>query len=451
MNDLKRIAGLLAVAVLLVGCATGSADESAAPTAVPVTLFAPPTPIPLAKAKPQTPVPAPLVAQAPATEVANMVAESTALPATPEPLATDPPVAAPQSAPQSAPQAAPANPTPAQAEARPLSDSNYFNVRSAPNLQASVLARVSAGGFVRVVGRNSAGDWYAVEYTPGAIGYVSSSAASVLGDVSLLPVMEPVAPVAAAPAAAAAAVQSEAKSAAPAMQASTASGCPASSGNSYDLIPRDSGPADRPDREHGDLNLALRSYSPASESPALVGYNGGTDPDAPQFSGVFVAARMAAPVSAYRVNLWRFESNQCSGAANGCRGPSDNTWPVTLLGLAATPGEALAIPSRNALVYSNANAMVLYADERRLTLGYTRQDTIAAGYAVYLENICVDPNLLALYRAQVGPDGYRASDRLPGLRNGQPLGTAASGEVIVGVRDNASWMDPRSRKDWWQR
>jgi len=443
------MAGLFAVAALLVGCATGSADEQAAPTAVPVTLFAPPTPIPLAKPKAETPIPAPFIAQIPATEVANVVTEPTALQATAEPLATEVLIAPAESV--------PAVPTPAQPEARPLAGSNYFNVRSAPSLQASVLARVSAGGFVRVVGRNSAGDWYAVEYSAGAVGYVSSSAASVLGDVSQLPVMEPVAAVAA--------VQSEAKAvaqavpAAPAMQAAAApaaqvpaaSGCPISSGNGYDLIPRDSGPADRPDREHGDLNLALRGYSPASESPALVGYNGGTDPDAPQFSGVFVAARMVAPVSAYRVNLWRFESNQCNGAANGCRGSSDNTWPVTLLGLAATPGEALSIPSRDALVYANANAMVLYADERRLTLGYTRQDTIAAGYAVYLENICVDPNLLALYRAQVGPDGYRASANLPSLRNGQPLGTAAGGEVIVGVRDNASWMDPRSRKDWWQR
>jgi hypothetical protein len=58
----------------------------------------------------------------------------------------------------------------------------------------------------------------------------------------------------------------------------------------------------------------------------------------------------------------------------------------------------------------------------------------------------VDPNLLALYR-QADAAG-RAS--LPALRNGQPLGTASGGQVLVAIRDCGSFLDPRSRKDWWQ-
>lgn len=342
--------------------------------------------------------------------------------------------------------AAPASPS--QPEARPLADANYVNVRSAPSTQADVVARVRSGGFARIVGRTPVGDWYAVEYATGIIGYVKASAAIIAGDVSQLPVME-----AGKTQNAAAAPPALAMAAAPAVAAPAAvpssSGCPITSANAYDLVPRDSAPADRPDQQHGDLNLALRGYGPASEPPSLVQYNGGTDPDAPQLSGLF--GRMGTPIAAYRVNIWRFESSACGGATHGCRGPVDNAWPVTLLGLATSPGESIAIPSRNAAIYSNAQAMVLFADERRITLGYTRQDTIASGYAVYLDNVCVDPNLLALYRAQVGGDGYRSSGSLPGLRNGQPLGTAAGGEIIVGLRDNASWMDPRSRKDWWQR
>jgi hypothetical protein len=94
--------------------------------------------------------------------------------------------------------------------------------------------------------------------------------------------------------------------------------------------------------------------------------------------------------------------------------------------------------------------MVLYAEEQRITLNYTRRDTVANGYAVHLENICVDPNLLALYRAQVNAEGWRATGRLPALRNNQALGTALGSELKVAIRDRGAFMDPRSRKDWWQ-
>ena len=428
-----RLPGLvLAVAIALASCATVAPEATAPPTKIPVTVYAPP-----------------IVAA-----LAEVAATATNPPATPTsavaptpwvdlPIATDTPSIQQDIVPA----------TPSQPEARPLADANYVNVRSAPNTQASVVARVLTGGFARVVGRIAAGDWYAVEYATGAIGYVKASAAIIAGDVSQLPAMDsaksvsvavaPAISVAVAPAIA------PAPAPAPASAAVSPSGCPTTSGNTYELIPRDSPPADRPDKLHGDLNLALRGYATTSESSGLASYNGATDSDAPQFSGLF--GRMGTPTMAYRVNIWRFESDQCGGAAHGCRGSVDNTWPVTLLGLAASPGEVIAIPSRNAPIYTNAQAMVLFADDRRITVGYTRQDTIASGYAVYIENVCVDPNLLALYRAQVGPDGYRSSGALPSLRNGQSLGTAAGGEVIVGIRDSASWLDPRSRKDWWQR
>ena len=93
--------------------------------------------------------------------------------------------------------------------------------------------------------------------------------------------------------------------------------------------------------------------------------------------------------------------------------------------------------------------MVLYAEERRITLNYTRDDTVANGYTVHLENICVDPNLLALYRAQTDGSGWHITGRLPALRNNQRLGTAFVGGVRVAIRDRGAFMDPRSGKDWW--
>jgi hypothetical protein len=90
--------------------------------------------------------------------------------------------------------------------------------------------------------------------------------------------------------------------------------------------------------------------------------------------------------------------------------------------------------------------LVLYAESNRITLGYTREDSVANGYAVHLENVCVDPNLLALYQSS------NATGRafLPALREDEVLGTAGSGQVLVAVRDRGVFFDPRSRLDWWQ-
>ncbi len=91
-------------------------------------------------------------------------------------------------------------------------------------------------------------------------------------------------------------------------------------------------------------------------------------------------------------------------------------------------------------------ALVLYASERRLTLKYTREDNVIHGYTIHIEDICVEPRLLALYRA-CNDDGRQD---LPALRGGQGVGRVRGTEVGVAIRDCGSFMDPRSRKDWWQ-
>jgi hypothetical protein len=91
-------------------------------------------------------------------------------------------------------------------------------------------------------------------------------------------------------------------------------------------------------------------------------------------------------------------------------------------------------------------ALVLYAEPRRLTLKYTGEDNVVAGYTIHLENVCVDENLLALYE-QMNAAGRT---ELPALFPGQPLGRAPGTEIDVAIRDTGSFLDPRSRKDWWQ-
>lgn len=199
------------------------------------------------------------------------------------------------------------------------------------------------------------------------------------------------------------------------------------------------GPAtDRPAENHADLNLALRGYEPTAADPWLVEYSGGTDSRAPQLRWLFTDNRPANIRATYRVFNWDWSSNRRAGPITD--------WPTTLIGLAAAPGEILRLPDSGYDIGQGYEALVLYASETRITLKYTREDNVVYGYTVHLENICVEPRLLALYRQQ----NTSGRDDLPALHGGQPLGRARS-EVGVAMRDTGRFMDPRSRKDWWAR
>lgn len=235
-------------------------------------------------------------------------------------------------------------------------------------------------------------------------------------------------------------------------QPAPAAPCPPSSTASFDLVPVQGPPPEHPDIAHGDLNLTRRGYEVAPEALALVFFAGATDPDAPQLSRLLGSGRPPAIKTAYRVNDWIWDAGRCGGGrVHGCPGPVIADWEVTMVGLATSPGEPVSIPDRNAAIYSGGfKALVLYADERQLTLGYTRHDSVAGGYVVHLLGICVDPNLLALYRAQNDDHGWRVTGHLPALRSGQIIGVVQGEELKVAIRDNGSFMDPRSSKDWWR-
>lgn len=218
--------------------------------------------------------------------------------------------------------------------------------------------------------------------------------------------------------------------------------CPQQSDRVYELVEVDGPPADRTDARHADLNLSLRSYQPAEARLGLVEINGPVDGDAPRLAGIFHDGRMPTFTSVHRVHDWDWGCGP-----DGCRGSLLHSPEVTLLGMATQADEAVSLPNRRPeIMQGGFVVLVLYAEEERITLGYTRHDTVAPGYAVHMEQICVDPNLLALYReANGGGRGY-----LPGLKQDQIVGTVPSGEVLVAIRDRGSFMDPRSRKDWWQ-
>jgi hypothetical protein len=222
-------------------------------------------------------------------------------------------------------------------------------------------------------------------------------------------------------------------------EGNSAGNCPSFSNNQYSSIPVAGAPASHPDSQHGDLNLALRGYAPTEAALSLVDINGPSDGDSPQLAAVL--GRLAAFDRAYRARDWNWACGEL-----GCRGDELGNVEVSLVALQSTPGEPVFVPSRGAEIYGGGFvALVLYADSSRLTVVYTREDSVANGYAVHLEEFCVDPNLLGLYQS----NNAAGRSSLPAVHNGEAVGTAHYHQVVVGVRDRGVFTDPRSRKDWW--
>ncbi len=230
---------------------------------------------------------------------------------------------------------------------------------------------------------------------------------------------------------------------------SSGSGCQSLPGASYDAITVLPPPTDRPAELHADLNLALRGYEPTSGLLGLVDYGGPFDPGSPQLPGLFADNRTGVFVRLHRVFDWNWSCN--------CRGNPLTTPPVTLTDLATAPGETIHVPdsgysigNRSAagedLIDSGYEVLVLYATKDRLTLKYTRNDNVVHGYTLHLERICVDPALLSLYNQW----NSAGRSKLPALHAGQAVGRSRGDTIGVAIRDSGVFLDPRSRKDWWQ-
>ena len=224
-------------------------------------------------------------------------------------------------------------------------------------------------------------------------------------------------------------------------------GCAAMSAAQFDLVPIDGAPNNALADENADLRLSILGVVLVEALLQLVDYPGDTDGNAPRLHGMFQPNRTPQIIRAYKRRDWNWDRN--AAPPYGTPGGVNNDWPVSTIDLATTPGEAILIPQRGASIYSNnVIGMVLYAAERELTIGYARQDAVGVGYVVHMLNLCVDPNLVTLYRAQLS-NGKRSSNQLPGIRANQSIGTALA-VLTVAIRDRGAFFDPRSRKDWWQ-
>ncbi|MBI5035433.1 MAG: hypothetical protein HZB51_33315 [Chloroflexi bacterium] len=218
-------------------------------------------------------------------------------------------------------------------------------------------------------------------------------------------------------------------------------GCPLLITETYGTVAPISTPTDRPAEIHADLNLAMRNYTNTTAYLGLIDDDHPIDSGAPQLPGLFGDNRTGVFRTAYQVFDWDWQNNR--------RGARITDPPVTLAGLLVTSTETVRVPASGYDIGKRATGyevMVLYANTNRITLTYTRNDNVVYGYTLHIENICVEPRLLALYQSM----NAAGRTQLPALYAGQGIGTAIGNELGVAIRDTGSFMDPRWRKDWWQ-
>lgn len=248
---------------------------------------------------------------------------------------------------------------------------------------------------------------------------------------------------------------SPADASAPTSDASTADGSPAAEAGPVDAAPDAPDPcAPIPGAKYettsvtpetkspatqGDVNLLLRKWQPAAgQTAALVDINGPTDALAPRLYTLFTDDRDPVFAGVYQVQGWDWG---CNCASAYMTDPA-----VTMAGFSMKPGEIVQLPSSGYDIGGGLQALVLYATTDTITLKYTHEDDVVSGYTVHLASVCVEPSLRALYEKS----NAAGRTSLPALRGDEPLGRVRGSQLLVTVRDTGSWMDPRSRKDWYQ-
>ncbi len=216
--------------------------------------------------------------------------------------------------------------------------------------------------------------------------------------------------------------------------------CPQSSGRNYNSISVLSNPTDRPAESHPDLNIKIRGFKENNERLELVDYSGPVDPNEvpPKFTTLVAGSAFPRITHTYQVYDWNWSTNTRGDLLT-------SPYPVTLIGLETNAYTEIRVPRSGYDIGQGYQVMVLYADNDSITLKYTREDNVVTGYTVHILHFCVDANLLSLYN-RLNSEGRHY---LPALKGKEVVGVANSNMVQVTIRDTGSFMDPRSRKDWW--
>lgn len=217
------------------------------------------------------------------------------------------------------------------------------------------------------------------------------------------------------------------------------SACPNTSTQSYSSL-RVSSDSPRPGNaaQSPEINLALRGYEEVNQKLGLVDYGGDTDPIMPPSIGTMFN-HIPAIVKTYQVHQWDWANNR--------RSPElESHYPVNLIGIATAIGEPLVGPKAGRQIGGGNVLMLIFATPTSATFVHGEGDNVGDGYFIHIDNFCVDPNLLTKYQSE--DSAGRGS--LPVIRTGQVFGYGNGSDVRIAIRDSGDWMDPRSKKDWWQ-
>jgi hypothetical protein len=352
---------------------------------------------------------------------------------------------------------APPTETPtSEAESVVTAGESNVNLRNGPSTDYEMAGTLSPGESLEIVGRNADSSWWQVSI-PDGLAWVAARVVTVSNVDDSIPIAEapppPIQPTPTEPPPQPTAEPTQPESETVLACSGNVDGCSdaashqsvqacsdycASTGESYGDLAVNGGPTNPPAEKHPDLNLARRGYKSTNADKELVHYNGESDPKAPQLPGLFADNRTPTFSAVYQIYGWNWEYNR--------RGSLVTDPEVTMAGLAVTPGETIHVPDSGYTIGSGYEVLMLYASSDRITLKYTPDDDVIWGYTLHVENICVEPRLLDLYQSwnEVG------RGHLPTLRSGQAFGCARGNEIRVVIRDRGDFMDPRSRKDWWQ-
>lgn len=191
--------------------------------------------------------------------------------------------------------------------------------------------------------------------------------------------------------------------------------------------------------KHGDINLLLRAKQSVDAEKTIIWIEGPMDPLLPpQIASIFEDNRLPIFSNVYQLQRWDWDCN--------CPKEFMTTPEVTLLGMAVKRGEILRTPKSDYDIGKGNTALLLYATKHTVTLKYTADDDVIHGYTVHIDGICVEPSLQKMYDRQ----SLTGRVLLPALSSEQPIGRAFSTELRIAIRVDGTWLDPRSKKDWWR-
>ncbi|MEM8862079.1 MAG: hypothetical protein AAGD96_27480, partial [Chloroflexota bacterium] len=201
-------------------------------------------------------------------------------------------------------------------------------------------------------------------------------------------------------------------------------------------------------------NIELRSYTLNSDSSLqreLVDYGSDDPTQPPQLATLFSPNQVPAFSGFYQVHQWNWASSPTPGE----RAEPISFPKVTALSFDLDSGTPLYAPSSGYDIGGGVEVIVLFADEDTVTLHYTREDSAARGYTLHIDQICTNPNLLALYNSLDAANGPRyeypsSGYDLPTLPAGQMFGTTSNSDMVIAIADTGAYQDPRSCNEWWQ-